>query len=333
MLLVLHYKQIFKKDVIFVQKIEMRIYRPFEKDVPTGAVVTLGFFDGVHIGHQAILRQLKSDAKELNTDPLVLTLWPHPRIVLEKNADELLLVNTLEEKTSLIARNGLEHFVVIPFTTELAELSADDFFKSYFIDWLNIKKLIVGYDHHIGKNGSGDFATMMKLGQKYGIDVEMVEAQMHEDISISSTKIRKLILEGDVSKAAVYLGYNYFLSGIVEVGFQLGRKIGYPTANIKVLEKHKLIPADGVYAVKVLIDGLVLNGMLNIGFRPTISKDQHKTIEVNIFDFNSSIYGSTITIQFVGRIRNEMKFDGIESLKQQLELDKNAAKQILLPQI
>jgi len=309
----------------------MEIFRPFETNVPTGGVVTLGFFDGVHVGHQKILTKLKSDAKRLNVEALVLTLWPHPRIVLAKNSDELLLVNTLEEKTSLIAHNGLKYFVVIPFTLELSKLSAECFFKLYFVDWLKIKKLIVGYDHHIGKDGSGDYPTMMKLGHKYGIDVEMVEAQMHDNISISSTKIRNLILQGDVCNASAYLGYNYFLSGIVEVGFQLGRKIGYPTANIRVLEKHKLIPADGVYAVRVIIDGLVLDGMLNIGFRPTISKDQHKTIEVNIFDFNTSIYGVTINIQFVGRIRDEIKFDGIESLKQQLEIDKKNAKQILHP--
>lgn len=307
----------------------MKIYRPFEKEVPTGGVITLGFFDGVHIGHQAILRKVKADAKALDADPLVLTLWPHPRMVLDKNTDELLLINTLDEKTSLIARNGLEHFVVIPFTTELSNLSAEDFFKIFFVDWLKIRKLIVGYDHHIGKNGSGDFTTMLKLGHKFGVEVEKVEAQMHESISISSTKIRNLILLGDVSKASKYLGYNYFLSGIVEKGFQVGRKIGFPTANIRVLEKHKIIPSDGVYAVKVLIEGLVLNGMLNIGYRPTISKDQHKTIEVNIFDFDSSIYGSTISIQFVSRIRNEMKFDGIEALKRQLEQDRDDAKQIL----
>ncbi|WP_320054187.1 riboflavin biosynthesis protein RibF [uncultured Acetobacteroides sp.] len=307
----------------------MKIYRPFEKEVPTRGVITLGFFDGVHIGHQAILRKVKADAKELDANPLVLTLWPHPRIVLGKNDDELLLINTLDEKTSLIARNGLEHFVVIPFTTELSNLSAEDFFKTFFVDWLKIRKLIVGYDHHIGKNGTGDFTTMQRLGLKFEVEVEKVEAQTHESISISSTKIRNLILLGDVSKASKYLGYNYFLTGIVEKGFQVGRKIGFPTANIRVLEKHKIIPADGVYAVKVLIDGLVLNGMLNIGYRPTISKDQHKTIEVNIFNFDSSIYGSTISIQFVSRIRNEMKFEGIEVLKKQLEQDRNAALQIL----
>lgn len=309
----------------------MKIYRPFEKEVPTGGVITLGFFDGVHIGHQAILRKVKSEAQEMNADPLVLTLWPHPRIVLGKNADELLLINTLDEKTSLIAHNGLEHFVVIPFSYELSELSAEDFFKMFFVDWLKIKKLIVGYDHHIGKNGSGDFSTMQKLGSKYKVEVEKVEAQMYENTNISSTKIRKLILIGEVEKSSKYLGYDYFLSGVVEKGFQLGRKIGFPTANIRVLEKHKIIPADGVYAVKVIVDGLILNGMLNIGFRPTISKDQHKTIEVNIFDFDSSIYGSTVTIQFVSKIRDEIKFSGIEDLKQQLERDRLSAQKILLP--
>lgn len=318
-----------KRELYLHKKIGMKIYRPFEKEVPTGGIATLGFFDGVHIGHQAILQKVKEDANKLNADPLVLTLWPHPRIVLGQNANELLLINTLDEKTSLIARNGLEHFVVIPFTTELSSLSAEDFFKTFFVDWLKINKLIVGYDHHIGKNGSGDFATMQKLGHKFGVEVEKVEAQMHENINISSTKIRNLLLQGDVGKASKYLGYNYFLSGIVEKGFQVGRKIGFPTANIRVFEKHKIIPADGVYAVKVLIDGLVLNGMLNIGYRPTINKGQHKTIEVNIFDFDSSIYGSTISIQFVSRIRNEMKFDGIEALKKQLEQDKNATRQIL----
>lgn len=307
----------------------MKIFRPFEKDVPKGGVITLGFFDGVHIGHKAILSKVKADAKRLNAEALVLTLWPHPRVVLGKSADGLLLINTLEEKTSLIAKSGFENFVVIPFSSDLANLSAEAFFKTFFVDWLQIKKLIVGYDHHIGKNGSGDFSVMSKLGHKYGIEVEKVGAFMNEGVNISSTKVRQLILSGNVQKAAAYLGYNFFVSGTVEMGHQLGRKLGFPTANIKVHEKYKIVPAGGVYAVRVTVDGLVLNGMLNIGYRPTVSKEENKTIEVNIFDFDTSIYGSTITVEFVSKIRDEVKFASVDELKAQLQQDKRDAIKVL----
>lgn len=307
----------------------MKIYKPFEKEVPTRGVATLGFFDGVHIGHKAILQKVINEAEQSGSTPLLLTLWPHPRMVLRKDNSNILLINTLEEKTGLLARYGMEHFVVIPFTEALAEYSAEEFFKKYFVEWLNIRKLIVGYDHHIGKNGSGDFETMLALGRKYNIEVERVDAMKQSDISISSTKIRKLVEEGDVRGAASFLGYSYFITGNVVMGFQLGRKIGFPTANIEVNDQHKLIPADGVYAVVVEGEGFKKDGMINIGYRPTISKDQHKTIEVNIFDFDQSIYGTSITVRFVERIRSEMKFDGIEMLKEQLAKDKQTATAIL----
>jgi riboflavin kinase/FMN adenylyltransferase len=308
----------------------MNIYKPFEKDVPRGGVATLGFFDGVHLGHKAIFKRVLDEAEKNNNAPFVATLWPHPRIVLGKNPETLLLINTLEEKTSLIAKSGFSHFVVIPFSEQLASLSAEEFFKTYFVEWLGISTLIVGYDHRIGRNGSGDFETMAMLGKKYGINVEKIEAQTYDHVSISSTKIRQLILQGSIRLANEYLGYSYFISGIVEKGFQLGRTIGFPTANIKVADAHKLVPADGVYAVKVSVDGLELNGMLNIGYRPTISKDQHKTIEVNIFDFDSTIYGSQLSIKFIDRIRDEMKFSGVEELTQQLKADREKAKQLLI---
>lgn len=307
----------------------MKIYKPFEEDVPAKGVAALGFFDGVHIGHQAILNKVKTEAAKLEATPLLLTLWPHPRIVLNKNTAELHLINTLEEKTSLFSQNGLEHFVVIPFTEELSNYSAEAFFKHFFVDWLKLSKLIVGYDHHIGKNGTGDFESMQRLGDKYGISVEKIDALTSDDISISSTKIRNLITNGDVATAHKYLGYRYFISGTVEYGNQLGRQIGFPTANIKVDNTNKLIPADGVYAVNVIIDGFTHKGMLNIGLRPTINNNLHKTIEVNIFDFNRTIYGCSISILFVERIRSEKKFESIESLKFQLELDKNIATKIL----
>lgn len=307
----------------------MNIYKPFEKSVPLKGIATLGFFDGVHIGHKAILNKIKADALKVGATPLLLTLWPHPRIVLNKNTPELLLINTLEEKTTLIAQEGLEHFVVIPFTPELSNLSPEEFFKTFFVDWLNIKKIIVGYDHHIGKNGAGNFEVMSKIAQKYDIEIERIEALSADEINVSSTKIRNLLLDGDVSRAAKFLGYSYFITGTVEQGAQLGRKIGFPTANLRVDDKYKLIPADGVYAVRITVDGFLYNGMLNIGYRPTISKNQHKTIEVNIFDFNRSIYGSSMTIHFAKRIRSEMKFNGLEELKEQLQKDKTEAFNIL----
>ena len=307
----------------------MKIYKPFEEEVPAKGVAALGFFDGVHIGHQAILNKVKTEAAKIGETPLLLTLWPHPRIVLNKNIAELHLINTLEEKTSLFAQNGLEHFVVIPFTEDLSNYSAEAFFKRFFVEWLKLSKLIVGYDHHIGKNGTGDFESMQRLGDKYGISVEKIDALTSDDISISSTKIRNILIKGEIETAFKYLGYRYFISGTVEYGNQIGRQIGFPTANIKVNNSNKLIPADGVYAVSVIIDGFKHKGMLNIGLRPTINSNQHKTIEVNIFDFNRTIYGYFITIVFVERIRSEIKFENIESLKVQLEQDKNIATKIL----
>lgn len=307
----------------------MKIYKPFEEEIPTKGVAALGFFDGVHIGHQAILNKVKSEAAAADTTPLLLTLWPHPRIILNKQADDLHLINTLEEKTTLFARNGLEHFVVIPFTEELSNLSAEVFFKRFFVEWLQLSTLIVGYDHHIGKNGTGDFETMHRLGLQYGIEVKKIEALTNNEINISSTKIRRLIMEGDVTRASSYLGYKYFLSGIVERGAQLGRTIGFPTANIKLEHSSKLLPADGVYAVEVEVEGFKHAGMLNIGHRPTINGSQHKTIEVNIFDFSRTIYGSTITVTFAERIRSEVKFSSIEALKEQLEKDRCLAIRII----
>lgn len=311
------------------QKRKMKIYKPFEEEVPVKGVAALGFFDGVHIGHQAILNKVKTEAAKIGETPLLLTLWPHPRIVLNKNIAELHLINTLEEKTSLFAQNGLEHFVVIPFTEDLSNYSAEAFFKRFFVEWLKLSKLIVGYYHHIGKNGTGDFESMQRLGDKYGISVEKIDALTSDDISISSTKIRNILIKGEIVTAFKYLGYRYFISGTVEYGNQIGRQIGFPTANIKVNNSNKLIPADGVYAVSVIIDGFKHKGMLNIGLRPTINSNQHKTIEVNIFDFNRTIYGCFITIVFVERIRSEIKFENIESLKVQLEQDKNIATKIL----
>lgn len=308
----------------------MKIYRPFEKDIPTGGVATLGFFDGVHKGHSAILARVKQEASANGATPLVLTLWPHPRIVLNKNAENLFLLNTLEEKTTRIAQNGLEHFAVIPFSHELAQLSPEAFFKAYFVDWLKLSKLIIGYDHHIGKDGAGDFSAMQRLGKKYGIEVEQVDALAYNNTNISSTKIRNLIAAGKMQDAASFLGYPYFVTGVVVEGFRLGRKLGFPTANIKVPDAHKLIPADGVYAVQVNIDGFTYSGMLNIGYRPTVNKgDQHKSIEVNIFDFNRPIYGTTITVSFVERIRSELEFGSVEELQLQLQKDKEMAISLL----
>lgn len=286
------------------------------------AVVTSGTFDGVHIGHQKILQRICETAKKDNGHSVLLTFWPHPRLVLDKAANQLKLLSTIDEKIGLLKEFGLDYLIVIPFTKEFSKLSSFEFVQQILVEKIGTKKLVIGYDHHFGRNREGSFDYLNDNSEKFGFKVEEISRQDIDDIGISSTKIREALLNHDITTANEFLGRSYDLRGKVIHGDARGKTIGFPTANIDVLEEYKLVPADGVYAVRVEFYGSWFNGMLNVGKRPTVD-GRSKQMEVNIFDFNQTIYGETLVVQFVDYIRNERKFSDIQELKNQLISDKN----------
>lgn len=283
----------------------------------TNPVITIGTFDGIHLGHQAILTELKNQAQRLEGDSVVVTFNPHPRIAL---GQQVYLLNTRAEKRKIFEDSGVSCLVEIPFTPEFSKLSAEDFIE--LLDTIiGPKMVIIGYDHGFGHNRSGTIEQFHRMGERLGFSVGRVDEQMTGESKISSTIIRWLLQEGDVEKAATLLGYFYQVSGQVIRGNQIGKLIGYPTANLKVDDPYKLIPAMGVYISTVRVRGQEFNGMTNIGMRPTI--DAHKlTIETNIFDFDDEIYYETITVKLIRRIRNEKKFADLDFLRKQLHIDK-----------
>lgn len=291
-------------------------------------VVTTGTFDGVHVGHQKIIARLKDVAREVNGETVLLTFYPHPRMVLFPEDNDLKLINTQQEKIELLEHYGIDHLIIYPFTKEFSRLTSVEFVRNILVNRIKTKRLVIGYNHHFGRNREGSFEHLKEYGPLYGFEVEEIPAEDIESIEISSTKIRTALLAGDVKKANKYLGHRYCLTGRVVDGKKIGREIGYPTANILVEDKYKLIPADGVYAVKVRHDNGMYGGMLNIGNNPTVG-GKHKTIEVNIFDFNKDIYEENATIYFIERLRDEVKFDGLEELKAQLAIDKINSLKIL----
>jgi riboflavin kinase / FMN adenylyltransferase len=291
------------------------------------AVVTIGTFDGVHLGHQKILSRLKESADKINGETVVLTFFPHPRMVLQPTAD-LKLLNTLEEKIDLLASFKIDHLIIHPFSVEFSELSSSEFIKDILVDNIGVKKLIIGYDHHFGKNREGSFEQLKQSAPLYKFEIEEISKHDIENIAVSSTKIRNAIIKGETNTASKFLGYPYFLTGKVVKGNQLGRKLGFPTANIEIEEKYKLIPAEGIYAVNVISDGEKFRGMLSIGKNPTIP-GKGSSIEVNIFNFDKDIYGSKIRVEFILRMRDELKFENLEQLQNQLHIDKENAIKIL----
>jgi len=288
------------------------------------SVVTIGTFDGVHIGHKKILERIIFNAKELKCESVVLTFFPHPRMVLQDNS-VVQLLNTVDEKTILLEKTGVNNLIIHPFNQEFSRLTAEEFVKEILVNQLNIQKIIIGYDHRFGRNRTADINDLIVFGEEYGFEVEQISAQEINDNAISSTKIRNAILDGNIVLANNYLGYNYFFSGNVVKGKQLGRTIGFPTANISIEEDYKLIPKNGVYIVKMNYKENTIYGMMNIGTRPTVS-GQDQTIEVNFFDFNKDIYNELITIELLDFIREEQKFNSLDSLKNQLYLDKETSR-------
>lgn len=296
------------------------------------AVLTIGTFDGVHLGHQKIIQQLRQTAKEVNGESVLITFFPHPKKIVQNRNEPVFLLNTPEEKYELLDRAGVEHVVVVPFNEAFAEQTAEEYVKNFLVSKFLPHTIIIGYDHRFGNNRDGDYKMLEAAGDEFGFIVKEIPEKILKDVTISSTKIRKALLHGQVEEAEAYLGYPYSFSGKVLEGNKLGRTIGYPTANIGEMEPEKLVPQNGVYAVKVSLenDDELYNGMMNIGLRPTVGGSS-RHIEVNIFDFEKEIYSKKIKVTLVKKIRDEIKFPSLEVLKNQLATDKITTEKILKP--
>lgn len=308
----------------------LKIYTNIQDFIPTKKVVlTTGTFDGVHFGHQKILDKVKQISKEKDAESVVLTFSPHPRKVIFPDDDSLRLINTLDEKIERFKNSGIDHLIIYPFTKEFSRISALEYVRDFLVNEIKVSTLIVGYDHQFGKNREGDFTYLTEVCDLYNFEVIEISAQDIKDVNISSTKIRKAINEGNFKLANEYLGYHFSLTGKVTEGKKIGKSIGTPTANILVEDENKIIPNNGVYAVKVCYKKSIYKGVMNIGNNPTISETNEKTLEVFIFDFDKTIYGENLCLDFVAKIREEKKFNSLEDLKNQIEMDKRIAISIL----
>jgi len=291
-------------------------------------VVAIGTFDGVHIGHQKILQQLKETAKSIKGETVILTFTPHPRMVLFPDDEDLRLLSTEEEKKELLEKAGMDHLIIHPFTKKFSRLTYTEYVRDILVNKIKVKKLIIGYNHFFGRNREGTFQKLQELTPVYNFELEQIPAQVLNKVEISSTKIRKALFAGDIKTANKFLNYDYSVSGRVVKGKGLGKEFGFPTANIQPDDKLKLIPADGVYAVNVFAEGKLYKGMMNIGNNPTVN-GKKKTIEVNIFDFEKDIYNENIRIFFKQKIRDEKKFENIDALKKAIASDKEKSVKIL----
>lgn len=296
-----------------------------EKD----CILTIGTFDGVHLGHQKILKKLNEIRLKTGLSSVILTFDPHPRKVLFPNQKDLKLITTTDEKLALLEQNGIDVTVVYPFSKAFSQLDAQAYIKDILVKSLKVKHLIIGYDHKFGNNRDGDITTLKKYASEYGYTVEEISAQDIDNINVSSSKIRHALEKGNVELANKYLGYEFFMEGSVVKGKQLGRTLGYPTANLKIEDADKMIPAIGIYLVGVKIDGEEFHGMLSIGKNPTTDTDELVKIEVNIFDLDKDLYNKNITLSFIKHLRNEVKFENIDKLKGQLKLDKENCLKLL----
>ena len=294
------------------------------KELNISSVLTIGTFDGVHIGHQKIIDRLNQVSADKNNCSAILTFFPHPRIVLNYG-DDFKMLNTIDEKIQLLQKFGLDHLIIEPFTKEFSRLTALDFVRDVLVNNLHINKLIIGYDHQFGKNREGDFEQLEEYGELYHFGVEEIPVQEIKNVSVSSTKIREAISEGNIEKANSYLGYSYLLTGTIVKGDGLGRKINYPTINLHIEEDYKLIPKIGVYIVKTRVKDRAVFGIMNIGFRPTLN-GKYQTIEIHLLDFKGDLYGDKVQIKVLKRLRDEEKFDSIISLTEQIQKDEKIAR-------
>ena len=300
----------------------MRIYHNIEEfSSVKNAIVTIGTFDGVHIGHRKIISGIKELAKSSGGETVLLTFFPHPRMILHPEDESIKLINTINEKAQLLEDLGVDHLIITPFTRDFSNQDAEDYIRDILVTKIGIKKIVIGYDHRFGKNREGGLDTLLRLGPVYGFEVIEIPEQDVNEVAVSSTRIRNALLKGDIDLANTFLGYPFFVTGYVGRGDQVGRQIGYPTANIMIEEQYKLIPADGIYAVKVKIENGIYNGMGYIGTRPTLNGIS-RNIEVNLFDFNRDIYGQQISMEFYHFVRDDIKFTSLAGLTDQLARDK-----------
>ncbi|MCU0322464.1 MAG: bifunctional riboflavin kinase/FAD synthetase [Chitinophagaceae bacterium] len=298
----------------------------------TNAVVTIGTFDGVHLGHKAIIDQLKRTAQEIGGETVIITFDPHPRTIISSVPGDLKLLTLIHEKARLLNEAGIDHLVVVPFNTAFAMQCADDYIRAFLFEKFKPHTIIIGYDHRFGKGRNGDFTMLEAYGRELGFTVDEIEGQNVAEVVVSSTKVRNALLESNIEKANAYLGYPYFFSGKVIAGNQLGRTIGFPTANLQIAAAEKLIPGNGVYAVTAILNKnnvfSTYKGMMNIGFRPTVD-GKRRMIEVNLLEFSDDIYECSLEVHVHAFIRGEVKFDGIEALKAQLQKDAVVARELL----
>lgn len=309
----------------------MKVYKHIDNFLKLeNAIVTIGTFDGVHLGHRKIISRLVEEAKRLEAESVILTFFPHPRMILHPEDQSLKLITTIDEKIELMEKLGIDHLIITPFTRDFSNMTPGDYIKQILVDKIGTRKIIIGYDHHFGKDRKGNFLKLEECAPVYGFKVEEILEQDIHDVAVSSTKVREALTAGDVKTASDFLGYPFQLTGLVIKGDQIGRTIGFPTANLYVEETYKLIPADGIYAVLIEFpeDGTILQGMGYIGNRPTIN-GMSRTIEVNIFDFNKDIYNEKIRIHFIHFIRGDLKFHSLQKLTEQIKQDQITALQLL----
>jgi len=313
----------------------MKIYNHIDEFLKiNNAVVTIGTFDGVHIGHQKIISRLQEIARQKNGESVILTFFPHPRMILHPEDTAIKLITTMQEKAERLEKLGIDHLIITPFTRDFSNLTPQEYISKVLVDQIGTKQIVIGYDHRFGKDRKGGLEHLHKFSSEFGFGVEEIPEQDINDVAVSSSKIRKAISTGDAKTAHDFLGYPFHLTGKVIKGDQIGRSLGYPTANLYVEENYKLIPADGIYAVTVQIDSTIqqsgsLKGMAYIGHRPTINGMTHN-IEVHLFDFNKDIYNTKIRINFLNYIRGDEKFNSLEELKVQLSKDEKAVRSILI---
>jgi len=308
----------------------MRVFRNIQ-DLPQfkNAVLTIGTYDGVHKGHQMLIKRINDIARSIDGESVIITFHPHPRSVVNNN--RVKLISPLAEKLELLEKYKVDNVVVVPFTRAFSEQSPIEYVENFLYANFKPHTIVIGYDHKFGKNRAGDLNLLLSISETLGFNVEKISKQVLEDISISSTKIREAVDSGEVKTACELMGHYFSIEGIVVKGHQLGGQIGFPTANIQVQEEDKLIAQNGVYAVKAYFNNKIVNGMLNIGVRPTIEDGEHKTIEVNLFEFDGDIYGEKIKLDLIQRIRAEQKFEGLSQLVDQLKKDRAVVEEVLNP--
>ncbi len=307
----------------------MNVYNSIDNFPGTAnAVVTIGTFDGVHIGHQQIIRHLRKLAAETKGETVLLTFFPHPRIVLQPDDNDLKLITTMEEREELLRSFGIDHLIIQPFSKDFSRISATEFVRDQLIKRIGMKTLVIGYDHHFGRNREGSYKDMEEMAPIYGFRLEEINEQMINDVAVSSTKVRKSLLEGDIETANHLLGHRFSIRGKVVEGDRIGRTLGFPTANIEIAEPYKLIPQNGIYAVQAKVQNVMKNGMLYIGNRPVVGGIDRR-IELNIFDFDSEIYNENVQVFLVSRIRGDLPFEDLDSLKEKMKEDKVIATKLL----